>query len=137
MKVSKLKEINDFMANSLPGHMEMEIIEVGEGFVKGKMPVNQKTRQPYGLLHGGASTAFAETLGSLGSALTIVDQNFFPVGIEINATHVRKVADGYVTGEASLIQKSRKMHVWDIRILNQENELVCMARHTVLIVEKR
>lgn len=125
------------MAHSLPGHMEMEVIAIGEGLVKAKMPVNYKTRQPYGLLHGGASAAFAETLGSLGSALTIEKENMIPVGIEINATHVKKVSEGFVFGEAKLIQKSKKLHVWDIRISNEEQELVCIARHTVLIVEKK
>lgn len=125
------------MADCLPGHMEMVVTAVEDDLLKGKMPVNHKTRQPYGLLHGGASVAFAETLGSLGSALTIDEENKFPVGIEINATHVKKVSEGFVFGEAKLIQKSRKMHVWDIRITNEKQELVCIARHTVLIIEKK
>lgn len=137
MKADQLKKINDFMSHSLPGHMDMEILVIKEDYLKGRMPVNHKTKQPYGLLHGGASAAFAETLGSLGSALILEEENLVPVGIEINATHIRKVTDGFVTGEANLLRKSRKMHVWEIRIFNPENELVCLARHTVLIVGKK
>lgn len=137
MKSEKIKQLNDWLKDSLPGNLEIEITDLENNCVKGKMPVNKKTSQPFGLLHGGASAAFAETLGSLGS-YTLIDKNkFIPIGIEINASHIQKASESFVYGEAKLLRESNKLHVWDIKIFNHQNQLICSARHTVIIVEKK
>lgn len=115
----------------------IEIIELGDDFIKGTMPVDQRTHQPMGLLHGGASAALIESLGSLGSALSIDTAQFSIVGIEINANHIRGVKSGTVTATAKLAHGGRTTHVWQTDIVNEENKLVCMGRLTVLIVPKK
>jgi 1,4-dihydroxy-2-naphthoyl-CoA hydrolase len=100
------------------------------------MPVDNRTRQPYGLLHGGASAALAETLGSVCSALVINREKFICVGLEINANHIRSVQSGIVTGICTPIHVGGSTHVWDIRILDEKDRLVCISRLTVAILKK-
>ena len=100
------------------------------------MPVDHRTKQPYGLLHGGASVALAETLGSIGSALVVDQSKFNCVGLEINANHLRSVRDGFVTGIARPIHIGASTHVWDIRITDQRDKLVCISRLTVAVIKK-
>lgn len=102
-----------------------------------KMPVGPKTWQPYGLLHGGASVALAETAASVGTALNIDKETHFAVGLEINANHVKGKRDGIVTATATPLHKGRTTMVWDIRITDEEDKLICVSRCTVAIVEKR
>jgi 1,4-dihydroxy-2-naphthoyl-CoA hydrolase len=100
------------------------------------MPVDDRTRQPAGLLHGGASAALAETLGSMGS-MSIVDLGKHAiVGIEINANHIRSAREGFVHGKASLIMRSRKLHVWEIRISNDAGNLICLSRLSIMVLDK-
>ncbi|GAB3794203.1 PaaI family thioesterase [Virgibacillus kimchii] len=101
------------------------------------MPVGPKTIQPMGLLHGGASVALAETAASIGTALNINPETHFPAGIEINANHVRGKRDGVVTATATPLHKGRTNMVWDIKITDEENKLICVSRCTVAVVEKR
>jgi 1,4-dihydroxy-2-naphthoyl-CoA hydrolase len=101
------------------------------------MPVDHRTIQPLGLLHGGASVALAETLGSVASTFCIDTTTHFVVGLEINANHIRSVREGYVTGRATPIHIGKKTHVWEIRITNEVGELVCVSRITIAILEKR
>jgi 1,4-dihydroxy-2-naphthoyl-CoA hydrolase len=101
------------------------------------MPVDNRTHQPYGLLHGGASCVLAETLGSVASALVIDQAKFICVGLEINANHVRGVRQGYVTGTATPIHIGATTHVWDIRIHDEREKLVCISRLTVAILPKK
>lgn len=101
------------------------------------MPVDHRTRQPYGILHGGASCVLAETLGSVASVLVIDSSKFYCVGLEINANHVRSVKEGYVTGIASPVHLGASTHVWDIRIYDEKEKLVCISRHTVVILPKK
>lgn len=115
-------------------HLGIEWVELGEDFFKARMPVDHRTIQPYGLLHGGASCVLAETLGSIASALVIDQDQFFCVGIEINANHVRSARSGYVTGVVKPIHLGSTTHVWDIRITDEKDKLVCVSRLTVAIV---
>ena len=122
--------------NTLGGHLGMEFTEVGEDFIKGRMPVDHRTRQPYGLLHGGASVALAETLGSVGAAYVVDREKFNAVGLEINANHVRGVREGYVTGTARPLHIGKSTQVWEIRITDERGKLVCISRLTVAIIPK-
>jgi 1,4-dihydroxy-2-naphthoyl-CoA hydrolase len=130
-------ELNSLSAGNMGEHLGIEITEAGDDYLCGRMPVDNRTRQPMGLLHGGASAAFAETLGSVGSVMLVNNETHTIVGVEINANHLRKVTDGYVYGRATLVMRSRKLHVWDIRITNKDNELVCLSRLTVMVLERR
>jgi 1,4-dihydroxy-2-naphthoyl-CoA hydrolase len=122
--------------NTTAEHLGMEFTEVGEDFLKGRMPVDSRTRQPYGLLHGGASVALAETLGSVGAALVVDRLKYNAVGLEINANHVRGVREGYVTGTARPLHIGKTTQVWEIRITDERDKLVCVSRLTVAILPK-
>jgi 1,4-dihydroxy-2-naphthoyl-CoA hydrolase len=122
--------------NTMAEHLGMEFTEVGEDFLKGRMPVDSRTRQPYGLLHGGASVALAETLGSVGAALVVDRLKYNAVGLEINANHVRGVREGYVTGTARPLHIGKTTQVWEIRITDERDKLVCVSRLTVAILPK-
>jgi 1,4-dihydroxy-2-naphthoyl-CoA hydrolase len=113
----------------------IEFTEIGEDTLSGTMPVDERTRQPFGLLHGGASVALAETLGSLACYLTLNPQTHYNVGLEINANHIRGVRDGLVTGTARPIHRGRTTHVWEIRIVDQDDKLVCISRLTLAILK--
>jgi 1,4-dihydroxy-2-naphthoyl-CoA hydrolase len=120
--------------NTMAEHIGIEFTEVGEDFLKGRMPVDKRTLQPYGLLHGGASVALAETLGSVGAALVVDRRQYNAVGLEINANHVRGVREGYVTGIARPIHIGKSTQVWEIRITDERDKLVCISRLTVAIL---
>jgi 1,4-dihydroxy-2-naphthoyl-CoA hydrolase len=115
-------------------HLGIEWVEIGEDFFKARMPVDHRTIQPYGLLHGGASCVLAETIGSIASAWVIDQDKFFCVGIEINANHIRSARSGYVTGVVKPLHLGATTHVWDIRITDESEKLVCVSRLTVAIV---
>jgi 1,4-dihydroxy-2-naphthoyl-CoA hydrolase len=132
----KLEDFLHLGKNTLGEQLGMEFTEIGEDFIKGTMPVDHRTKQPYGLLHGGASVALAETLGSIGSALVVDQSKFNCVGLEINANHLRSVRDGFVTGIAKPIHIGASTHVWDIRITDQRDKLVCISRLTVAVIKK-
>jgi 1,4-dihydroxy-2-naphthoyl-CoA hydrolase len=132
-----LVELNALSVGNMGEHLGIELTETGDDYLCGRMPVDHRTKQPMGLLHGGASAAFAETLGSVGSVMLVNPETHSIVGVEINANHLRKVTEGYVYGRATLVLRSRKLHVWDIRITNEENELVCLSRLTVMVLERR
>jgi 1,4-dihydroxy-2-naphthoyl-CoA hydrolase len=132
----KLEDFLHLGKNTLGEQLGMEFTEIGEDYIKGTMPVDHRTKQPYGLLHGGASVALAETLGSIGSALVVDQSKFNCVGLEINANHLRSVRDGFVTGIAKPIHIGASTHVWDIRITDQRDKLVCISRITVAVIKK-
>ena len=117
--------------------LDIVLTEIGDDFVRGTMPVDQRTHQPYGLLHGGASVALAETLGSFGSMLCCDPQTERAVGIDINANHVRAVTSGRVTGTARPLHIGRSTHVWEIRIEDEAGKLVCISRLTTAVVPKQ
>jgi len=118
-------------------HLGIEWTELGENYLKAKMPVDHRTRQPYGLLHGGASCTLAETIGSVASAMVIDHTKFYCVGLEINANHIRSVKDGFVTGTASPLHLGATTHVWDIKIHDEREKLVCVSRLTVAIIPRK
>lgn len=114
----------------------MEYEAIGENFLKIKMPVDERTKQPYGLLHGGASCVLAETTGSLASSLVIDPDKFICVGLEINANHVRSARIGYVIATATPLHLGTNTHVWDIKIHDEAEKLICVSRLTVAILKK-
>ncbi len=132
-----LEQVNTINKNTLMEHLGIEYTEIGEDYIKGKMPVDKRTLQPAGLLHGGASVALIESLGSAGSALCVDLSKTNVVGIEVNANHIKSARNGYVYGTAKLIHEGRTTHLWEAKIVNDKNELVCVGRLTVLIKHKK
>ena len=122
--------------DTMSEHLGMEWTEVGDDYLKARMPVDHRTKQPYGLLHGGASVALAETLGSVGAAMVVDHSKFYCVGLEINANHVRSAREAFVTGHATPLHIGRQTHVWEIKIYNDENKLVCVSRLTVAVLPR-
>jgi 1,4-dihydroxy-2-naphthoyl-CoA hydrolase len=127
--------LNERRHDTILAHLDIRFTSVGSNFIEATMPVDHRTRQPYGILHGGASVTLAETLGSMGSTLCVDPQNYRVAGLEINANHVRSVSDGYVTGRAEIIHEGRSTHIWDIRIKDPSGKLVCISRITVAVLE--
>lgn len=119
---------------TLGTHLGMEWVELGNDFLKMSMPVDERTKQPYGLLHGGASCALAETIGSIASFLVIDVSKYACVGLEINANHLRSAKKGIVTATCIPLHIGRTTHVWDIKIHDEEEKLVCVSRLTVAII---
>jgi 1,4-dihydroxy-2-naphthoyl-CoA hydrolase len=114
----------------------MEWVELGDDYLVMRMPVDDRTKQPYGLLHGGASCALAETVGSLASHFVIDPDKFICVGLDINANHVRSATKGFVIATFTPLQIGRTTHVWDIKIRDERKKLVCISRLTVAILKK-
>ena len=129
--------LNKFSQNTLAQHLGIEFTEIGEDFVSGRMPVDHRTHQPFGLLHGGASVALAETLGSQAAALTLDLSKQFCVGLDINANHIKAVKQGFVEGTAKSVHIGKKTQVWEIRISDESGKLVCISRITMAIIDKR
>ncbi|MBN8820917.1 MULTISPECIES: hotdog fold thioesterase [unclassified Spirosoma] len=126
----------DFIHNdSIAKHLGIEFLEAGEGYLTARMPVDKRTHQPFGILHGGASVVLAETLGSVASYMLLDDPvKQRAVGLEINANHIRSVREGWVYGRCTPIHAGRTTHVWDIRITDEHNKLVCVSRLTVAVI---
>jgi 1,4-dihydroxy-2-naphthoyl-CoA hydrolase len=133
-----VEQLQQTMRGTLLDHLGLTIEGVGDDWISVRMPVDRRTIQPYGILHGGASVALAESLGSLASVLCIEDPSTHTaVGVEINANHLRPVPEGrFVTGTLSPIRIGRRMHVWNIEIRDPEERLVCISRLTIMIVER-
>jgi 1,4-dihydroxy-2-naphthoyl-CoA hydrolase len=129
--------LNNLNKNTLGEFFEIEFTEVGADFLKATMPVINKTKQPFGLLHGGASVALAETIGSVASWCCVNRDLFIGVGIEINANHLISVIEGKVTAICKPIKVSGKLHIWEIKIYNEKQELCCISRFTCMIVPKK
>jgi len=132
-----LERINAMFRDTLGETIGIRVSEVGDDFVRGTMPVDARTRQPYGLLHGGASVALAETLGSLAAMLTLDPASEAAVGLDINANHVRGVKSGSVTGTARPLHLGRSTQVWEIRIADENDKLVCIARLTLAVIPRQ
>ena len=132
-----LERINAMFKNTLCDTIGMRITEVGDDYVRGTLPVDARTHQPYGLLHGGASIALAETLGSLAGMLTLDPAIEAAVGLDINANHVRGVESGTVTGTARPLHLGRSTQVWEIRIEDEKQRLVCISRLTLAVVPRQ
>ncbi|MGN2251514.1 hotdog fold thioesterase [Frateuria sp. GZRe14] len=132
-----LERINAWSDNTLMQVLGIRFTAVGDDWLAGTMPVDTRTHQPFGLLHGGASVALAETLGSTGALLTLDPELEVAVGLDINANHVRGVRSGVVTGTARALHLGRSTQVWEIRIENEEGALVCVSRLTMAVVPRR
>jgi 1,4-dihydroxy-2-naphthoyl-CoA hydrolase len=131
-----LEQMNALSKGTLVENLGIQYTEIGKDYLIGTMPVDNRTTQPAGILHGGASAALAETLGSMASLSMINLETHTIVGTEISASHLKKVNSGIVTGKATLISRSRKIHVWEIRITNDQGALVCISRLTVMVIPK-
>ena len=136
-KQEKLKRINDSIQNTMTSTIGIEITDIGDDFICGKMPVDERTTQPFGLLHGGASAALAETLGSIGGGIKVYSNNETVVGIEINANHLKSVRDGWVYGKSTPIRIGKKIQVWNIEITNEDDDLICVSRLTLAVIPKK
>jgi len=117
----------------LSSRLGMRLLKIEEGYVEGSMPVDERTIQPFGILHGGASVALAETLGSIGSNI-LAPEGFVAVGLEINANHVRSVRGGDVICKAQLVHRGKQTHVWDIRLFDENGQMNCICRFTAAII---
>lgn len=121
-------------SSSMPAHLGIEFVDCGEDWVRGRMPVDHRTHQPFGRLHGGASVALAETIGSMAGAMVVDPDRFATVGMEINANHLRPVRDGWVYATARPDALGRTTHVWSIRIEDEAGKLVCVSRLTLAVI---
>jgi len=132
--VNGLNAVND---NTICSTLGIEFTDVGEDYLIAKMPVDSRTKQPMGLLHGGASVVLAETLGSVASVISHEDVSKQSiVGIEVNANHLKSAKSGFVYGKVTPIKVGRKLHIWEITITNEANEKVCVSRLTVMVLPK-
>lgn len=131
-----LARMNAWNRGTLCEHLGMRVTEIGEDWLRGTMPVDARTRQPFGLLHGGASVALAESLGSLAGNLCLDPERELAVGLDINANHVRSATAGIVTGTARVIHIGRSTQVWEIRIVDAHDRLVCISRLTLAVVPR-
>ena len=131
-----LEDIKPLTPNTMGKHLGMEWVTIGDTFMQMRMPVDERTKQPYGLLHGGASCALAETIGSVASYFVIDNEKFICVGLEINANHIRSVTKGFVTATCMPLHIGASTHVWDIKITDERDKLICVSRLTVAILKK-
>ena len=132
-----LESLNTLSANTMVSHLGIEFTRIGDGFIEAKMPVDARTQQPLGLLHGGASVALAETLGSVGAYCYLDNKVQYCVGLEINANHIKSIKEGFVIGTASPIHIGKKTQVWEIKIKNEQKELICISRITMAVIDRR
>lgn len=132
-----LESLNKLSANTMVSHLGIEFTQIGDDFIEAKMPVDARTQQPLGLLHGGASVTLAETLGSVAATCCVDHESQYCVGLDINANHVKSAKNGYVFGITKPIHIGKKTHVWEIRIANEQNELICISRITMAVIDKR
>jgi len=132
-----LQVCNGSSKNTLMETLDIEYVDVGEDFLVGRMPVNPRVHQPDGVLHGGAMVALAESIGSMASYIFLDAENFFVRGIEISANHVKSIREGYVYAKACFIHKGRTTQVWDIRLTNEQNELISVCKLTTIALPKK
>jgi len=131
-----LEDLRWLKKDNIGAVLDIQIEEIGPDFLTGTMPVDKRTIQPFGILHGGASVVLAETLGSVASLLVVDQTNFIGVGLEINANHIKAVSNGRVKGICKPIHIGGRTHVWEIKIYNDKNELCCISRFTCAVVAK-
>jgi 1,4-dihydroxy-2-naphthoyl-CoA hydrolase len=137
LKIVELDILNSMSKNTLMEVLEMKCIEVGDDYLKIRMPVSNNSKQPIGLLHGGASAALIESIGSMGSVLLIDLEKEVPVGLEINANHISGVSEGNVIATGKIVHSGKRTHVWQVDIHHEETrKLVCTGRLTVMIIAK-
>jgi 1,4-dihydroxy-2-naphthoyl-CoA hydrolase len=132
-----LGRLNALSKNTMAEQIGIEFTKIGVDFIEARMPVDHRTHQPFGLLHGGASVALAETMGSVAATCCVDPEKQFCVGLEINANHIKGVREGFVTGVTRPIHIGKKTQVWEIRITTEGNELVCISRITMAVLDKK
>ncbi|MGG9971869.1 hotdog fold thioesterase [Ferruginibacter sp. SUN002] len=132
----RLQDLTPMLEGTMSEHLGMEFIEMGDDFLKMKMPVDNRTKQPYGLLHGGASCTLSETVGSVAAHLVVDSNKFSCVGLEINANHIRSARQGYVTAIATPLHLGTNTHVWDVKISDDAEKLICISRLTIAVLRK-
>jgi 1,4-dihydroxy-2-naphthoyl-CoA hydrolase len=130
------QEINFILRETLISNLGIEITEIGEDYLTARMPVDRRTCQPMGILHGGASVALAETIGSCGANLVIDRDNYVCVGLEINANHIRSASSGFVIGTARPLHLGKSTQVWEMQIRDEEGGLVCASRMTNAVLKR-
>ena len=129
--------LNQMSHENMLGHLGIEFTEINERSLTARMPVDHRTRQPMGLLHGGASVALAESLGSVASYLCVDAKKHACVGLEINANHIKGVREGFVYGTVRPLHVGKRTHVWEIRVTNETQQLVCISRLTVAVIDQK
>jgi 1,4-dihydroxy-2-naphthoyl-CoA hydrolase len=129
--------LNQMGQNTMTDFLDIRFTRIGEDFLEATMPVTDKTKQPLGLLHGGANVVLAETLGSVAATMTVDTSRQYCVGLEINANHLKSVRDGYVKGVTKPIHLGKKTQVWEIKVFNGQDELTCISRITMAIIDKK
>lgn len=134
---ASLEALNDWGKDTMTDFLDIRFTRIGEDFLEATMPVANKTKQPLGLLHGGANVVLAETLGSVAASLTIDRQNQYCVGLEINANHLKSVKEGFVRGVAKPIHLGKKTQVWEIKIYTDQDMLSCISRITLAVIDKK
>jgi 1,4-dihydroxy-2-naphthoyl-CoA hydrolase len=131
-----IAELNELCKNNMGEHIGIEFTEIGDNYLKASMPVDNRTKQPMGLLHGGASVALAETLGSVAATMCVNPERYSCVGLEINANHIRSVTKGLVVGTAKSIHIGKSTQVWEIKIESETGKLLCVSRITMAVINK-
>jgi 1,4-dihydroxy-2-naphthoyl-CoA hydrolase len=135
-KSINIDDLNKSSRHSLVAHLGIEYTEIGENYLCGRMPVDERTMQPYGILHGGASVVLAETLGGAAAIMCLNPEEKIAVGLEINANHLRSVKSGFVYGKAEPLHIGKSTHVWQISMHNEANQPTCISRITIAILDK-
>lgn len=138
--IEKSKILNGFnerCKNTLMETLKIEYIDVGKDYLVAQMPVNSKVHQPYGLLHGGATAALAESVGSAASAFFVNDNKYMVKGIELSINHLKSITEGVVKASATIIHKGRTTHLWEIKVTNEKNELIAVSKLTNIVLEKK
>jgi len=131
-----LEELKKKYSTSMVSHLGIEFLEVGEDFLKARMPVDDRTRQPLGILHGGASAALAETVGSIAANYCVELKTHFCVGLDINTSHIKMISEGHVTAVGRPLHLGRNTQVWEIKGYNEEGRLISQSRLTMLVMER-
>lgn len=132
-----LEQLNITRQDTMLNHLGIEFTSIGDDYLEATMPVDHRTKQPMGLLHGGANVALAETLGSVAASLTLDLEKHVCVGLEINANHIRSVRDGKVKGVVKPVHVGKSTQIWEIKIYNEAGQLCCISRITMAILEKK
>lgn len=132
----ELKKANACNDTTLMGALGIEFTKIGDGYLEATMPVDERTHQPFGILHGGASAALAETLGSYGSHMMVEKTGGIAVGVELNINHIKSKRKGVITGKANIIHQGKTIHIWNIEMMDEENQLIAISRLTVMVKNK-
>jgi 1,4-dihydroxy-2-naphthoyl-CoA hydrolase len=132
-----LEILNSWGENTMTDFLDIRFTKIGDDYLEATMPVSPKTKQPLGLLHGGANVVLAETLGSVAATLTLDTKKQYCVGLEINANHLKSVKEGFVKGVTKPIHLGKKTQVWEVKIYTEQGDLSCISRITIAVIDKK